>query len=182
MVEGLTLNRSRHDVLIPTMLPEKELTTGLQEPIQTPGLLARVRDRALPDHQALPNTIQSREQRGGAEETHHHLRTNHTVDAPLHDAEPRQRLAVLDAAGHERVLAVLPQRQLPQAVVELRGKGRVGLHAVDVGDARGVESVQLGARPGPEVQDHAVGFGDEGGDRGRGLEGDEVVPCGWKVG
>lgn len=174
--EGLTLNRSRHDVLIPTMLPEKELTTGFQEPIQTPGLLARVRDRALPARRALPNAIQSREEGEGEEETHHHLHANHTVHAALHDAEPRQRVAVLDTAGHERVLGVLPQGRLPQAVVEFRGKGRVGLHAVDVGDARGVEPVQLGACPGPEVQDHAVGFGDEGGDRGRGLEGDEVVP------
>lgn len=67
-MEGLTLNRSRHDVLIPTMLPEKELTTGLQEPIQTPGLLARVRNRTLPAHRGVTKRhpiLPSKARRGG---------------------------------------------------------------------------------------------------------------------
>lgn len=152
-----------------------------------PSLHLRVRDRALPAHWVLPKAVQTnfahvrklfRGRGGGVPEkgeTHQHLHADHTVDAPLHDSKSRQRLAVLDAAGHKRVLAVLPERRLPQAVGEGRGKGRVGLHAVDVFYARRVESVELRARPGPEVHDHTVSLGDERGDRSRGLEGNEVV-------
>lgn len=165
------------------MLPEEELTPGLQEPVEIPSLLFWVRDRALPTRCALPKAIHfrlhgrqrrnERVKRG----TNQHLHTDNTVYAPLRNAVPRKGLAILDATGHERVLAVLPQRRLPQAVVEGRRKGRVGLHAEDVVDARGVEPVQLGACAGPEVQHCAVSCGNEGGDGGGGLEGYEVVAC-----
>lgn len=69
------------------MLPEDELTTGLQEPIKMPSLLLRVRNRALPAHGALLNATQFREEREGEEEAYQHLHADHTIDAPLHDAE-----------------------------------------------------------------------------------------------
>lgn len=56
---GLTLDGPRHDVRIPTVLPEEELTAGLQEPIQIPGLLLWVRDRALRADRSLPKATQS---------------------------------------------------------------------------------------------------------------------------
>lgn len=70
---------------------------------------------------------------------------------------PRQRLAVLDAAIDERVLAVLTQRCVPEALGEAGGKERVGLHAVHMGDACAVEIIQLIACSRAKVQDYAVG-------------------------
>lgn len=107
--------------------------------------------------------------------THHDLHTNHTIQTPLAHAEPRQHIPVFEATVDQGVLAIDPQPVRAQLGQEALPKGPVGLHPVNMLDAGRVEPAQLEARAGAQVEDHAVGGGDEARDGLGGFVGGEMM-------
>lgn len=146
---AFTLDRGGDAVAAARVLPEDEPPARLEQAMELPrhGLGLR----------------------HGAED----LDAQHGIQRALGDAAPRERLAVLDAAGDELVLVL--QAGLRDGGAHVRGEVAVRLDAVDEGHGGGVVAAQLVARGGAKLEDEAARGGDEPGDAAPGLELDEVL-------